>query len=360
MSYLSEVATNSARTAEGSGTASAGRLFLRLLRAAQPISRIEIANRLGVNRSTVTDISKPLIAAGIVREEPIEPAEEGGRSLGRPRIGLSFNSDGELFAGIHIGVRGSQIGLTTLSGRILAEEAIETPPSPRESMALLRDNLRRLCAKFPERQLKTIGVSVPGVTDADRGRLVYAPHLDWHDTAIAEELAVKKGGLSESDVRVVVENDATAAAMYETRLRLRKTTAGMLKDFVLVRSGTGIGVGLVINGEAYRGVGKSEGIAGEFGHMTIVAGGKPCVCGNRGCWEQYGAAAAASSLYTGDRLQLGGTKPPRFVEIVERAEAGEIRAQKTLERIGEYLGIGIGNVITGLGVPHIILSGRIV
>jgi predicted NBD/HSP70 family sugar kinase len=94
--------------------------------------------------------------------------------------------------------------------------------------------------------------------------------------------------------------------------------------------------------------------------MTIVAGGKPCVCGNRGCWEQYGAAAAASTLYTGDRLQLGGTKPPRYVEIVERAEAGEIRAQKTLERIGEYLGIGIGNVITGLGVPNIILSGRIV
>src|ERR687886_35453 len=62
----------------------------------------------------------------------------------------------------------------------------------------------------------------------------------------------------------------------------------------------------------------------------------------------------------GDRVQLGGQAAPRYVEIVARAEAGELRAQRTLERVGEYLGIGIGNVITGLGVPHVIVSGRIV
>jgi predicted NBD/HSP70 family sugar kinase len=61
----------------------------------------------------------------------------------------------------------------------------------------------------------------------------------------------------------------------------------------------------------------------------------------------------------GDRVQLGGMKAPKYVEIVERAEAGEIRAQRTLERVGEYLGIGIGNVITGLGVPRVIISGRV-
>jgi predicted NBD/HSP70 family sugar kinase len=131
-------------------------------------------------------------------------------------------------------------------------------------------------------------------------------------------------------------------------------------DFVLVRSGTGIGVGLVLGGEAYRGTGKGEGIAGEFGHMTIVAGGKPCACGNRGCWERYASASSASSLYMGDRVQLGGMNAPRFVEIVARAEAGELRAQRTLERVGEYLGIGIGNVIMGLGVPRAIVSGRVV
>lgn len=355
MSYIRDIATASTQTIESPGAATAGRMFLRLVRAAQPISRIEIANRLGVNRSTVTDISKPLIAAGIILEEPIQTKENAARSLGRPRVGLRFNAGDELFGGIHIGVRGSQIGVTTLDGVILAEEQVETLPNPQETIALLRERLKRLCAKFPDKKLKVIGVSVPGVTDAERGRLIYAPHLGWRGVAVADELNYKS-----SNVRIVVENDATAAAIYEARLRLKKTTGGVLKDFALVRSGTGIGVGLVIGGEAYRGAGKSEGIAGEFGHMTIVAGGKPCICGNRGCWEQYAAAAAASPLYTGDRLRLGAIKPPRFVEIVARAEAGEIRARKTLERIGEYLGIGIGNVITGLGVPRVILSGRIV
>ncbi len=94
--------------------------------------------------------------------------------------------------------------------------------------------------------------------------------------------------------------------------------------------------------------------------MTVVAGGKPCVCGNRGCWERYASASAASSLYAGDRANFRGAEPLRFIQIVERAEAGEIKARRTLERLGEYLGIGIANVITALGVPRIIVSGRLV
>jgi len=94
--------------------------------------------------------------------------------------------------------------------------------------------------------------------------------------------------------------------------------------------------------------------------MTVVAGGKPCVCGNRGCWERYASASVASSLYAGDRANFRGAEPLRFIQIVERAEAGEIKARRTLERLGEYLGIGIGNVIAALGVPRIIVSGRLV
>jgi predicted NBD/HSP70 family sugar kinase len=130
-------------------------------------------------------------------------------------------------------------------------------------------------------------------------------------------------------------------------------------DFVLVRAGTGIGVGLVLGGEAYRGTGHGEGIAGEFGHMTIVAGGKQCACGNRGCWERYASARSASSLYIGERLQ-SQRMAPRFAEIVARAEAGELRAQRTLQQTGEYLGIGIANIITGVGIPRIVVSGRVV
>lgn len=349
------ISTAAAETATPAKTA---RLLLRLLRAGQPVSRIELARRAGVNRSTVTDTFKPLISSNLVREESLGLTT---RAQGRPPVGLIFNNDDEIVAGVSLGVRLSQVGLMTLSGQSLGEIEFETPQNPNEALKLLRDNLIKLTAKFPERKLKVIGVSVPGVVDAERRKLLYAPHLDWSDVNIADTLEDADFNCAPcGETKIVVENDATAAAVYESRLRLQKSNEGGLQDFVLVRSGTGIGVGLVIGGEVYRGTGKGRGIAGEFGHMTIVAGGKSCTCGNRGCWERYAAASAASQLYTGDRMQLGGMKPPRFVEIVALAESGEIRAQRTLEKLGEYLGIGIANVIIGLGVPHVILSGRIV
>ncbi|HEY0659564.1 MAG TPA: ROK family transcriptional regulator [Pyrinomonadaceae bacterium] len=357
MDTLSDVQTITT-AAETAAPAKTARMLLRMVRAAQPISRIELARRLGINRSTVTDIFKPLISAGILREEPLKTASGTSRLQGRPPVGISFNSDNGFFVGVNLGVRRSQVGLTTLSGEILAETEFETPSESVMALESIRKNVRELCRKISGRKLKAIGVSVPGPTDAERSRLLYAPHLGWHNLNIADEL--RNSCEADDNVPIIVENDATAAALYEARLHLRNTDEGVLKNFVLLRSGTGIGIGMVIEGEVYRGAGVGQGIAGEFGHMTIVAGGKPCVCGNRGCWEKYASAAAASSLYAGDRVSFGGAVPPRFIQIVERAEAGEIRAQRTLEKLGEYLGIGIGNVITGLGVPHIIVSGRLV
>ena len=347
-------AATSADPVKGSGEVGspvgAARALLRLLRAAQPISRAELARRLGINRSTVTEISKPLIAAGVVLEDAARP----GRGLGRPAAGLRFNTERDLFVGVNIGVRRTQVGAADLSGEVLAEVEFDTPAGPPEALRLVRASVEKLSREARRgRRLRSVGVSVPGFTDAGRSRLLYAPHLGWHDVAVSDALAF--GG-----VQTVVENDATAAALYEARLRLRADAAAHLDNFVLVRSGTGVGVGLVLGGEVYRGTDKGQGIAGEFGHMTIVAGGKPCPCGNRGCWERYAAASAAGPLYMGERVRLGSEQTPRYVDIVARAEAGDLRARRTLERIGEYLGIGIGNVIVGLGVPRVILSGRIV
>jgi predicted NBD/HSP70 family sugar kinase len=335
-------------------------MLLRLLHAAQPISRVELARRLGVDRSTVTYAFKPLITAGLVSEGPLPQAAGGARPMGRPALGLSFNGDRGCFAGVSLGVRHSQVGLTTLGGQVIGEEQFETPADGAAALALARASIERLRDGASSRELKMVGVSVPGPTDARRSRLLFAPHLGWRDLAVADALRFEARAGSGAAAPVVVENDSTAAAIYEARRRLRPGGGAPLNDFILVRSGTGIGVGLVIGGEVYRGTGGGEGIAGEFGHMTIVAGGKPCVCGNRGCWERYGSASAASSLYTGDRVRLGGMRPPKYVEIVARADGGEPRARRTLERVGEFLGIGIANVITGLGVPHVIVSGRMV
>ena len=341
----------------GISPAKTTRMLLRLLRAAQPISRVEIARRLNVNRSTITDITKPMIKSGLVREAAVE-SSENVRVQGRPPIGLSFIDNQDFFVGLNLGVRHSQVGLTTLSGEILAETEFATPADSAQAVKLAQDKIKEMCAEVEGRTLRTIGVSVPGPVDALRRKLLYAPHLGWKDTAIADELQKGLFGKTEA-VPITVENDATAAAIYEARLKMRDPASNPASNFILVRSGTGIGVGLVLDGEIYRGSGSGTGIAGEFGHMTIVADGKPCACGNRGCWEKYASASSASALYVGDRPQAQD-KQLRFVEIVGRAEGGEVRARRTLEKIGHYLGIGIANVIMGIGISQVVVSGRLV
>jgi predicted NBD/HSP70 family sugar kinase len=333
-------------------TRATARSMLRILRAAQPISRVDLARRLDVNRSTVTEIVKPLIASGVLREGA--PDEVGSHRLGRPAVGLSLCAESDYFIGVNIGVRRTQVGAAAADDQLLGAEAFDTSPDPLVTLKQIDSIIERLRAANRERTLLSIGVSVPGPTDALRKRLLFAPHLGWRDVPVAAELH------SCRRLPIIVENDATAAAMYEARRRLRQGVNEATDDFILVRAGTGIGVGLVLGGEVYRGAGRDRGLLGEFGHMTIVAGGKACACGNRGCWERYASAASASSLYAGDRFQIRGEAPPRFVEVVARAEAGELRARATLERVGEFLGIGIGNVISGLGVSRVVVSGRVV
>lgn len=331
-------------------TARKGNLLLRLIRAAQPISRTEIAARLAIDKSTVTENVKPLIASGVLREETLDGDGSKGR---KPRV-LSFALDKDYFIGVNLGVRTSQVGLTTLKGEILSEDDFTTPPRAADALKLAREKIENLISENADKNLRVIGVSVPGLTDVERRSLVYAPNLDWRNVNIAEALSINP------NVKVVVENDSTAAAMYEARMKIRNTNDGLMTNFILVRSGTGIGVGLVIGGEVYRGTGAGRGIAGEFGHMTIVAGGKPCVCGNQGCWEKYASAASAASLYLGDRPLRPYETMPRFIDIVSKAENGDIRSRRTLEKIGDYLGIGIANVIMGVGIPRVIISGRLV
>lgn len=337
---------NSADVPSSAGKAN---LLLRFLRAAQPVTRTEIANRLKIDKSTVTENVKPLINGKILVEETVEIAGQSRRSRA-----LSFASESDYFIGLNLGVRTSQVGSTNLRNEIFEEDDFATPPDAKAALKMARESIENIIANNPNKKLRVIGVSVPGMTDPTRQKLLYAPNPGWRDVAIADALRI------DAETKVVVENDSTAAAMYEARLKIQRADDALRTNFILVRSGTGIGVGMVIGGEVYRGTGIGRGIAGEFGHMTIVAGGKSCVCGNRGCWEKYASAASAATLFLGDRPIRPHETLPRFVEIVSKAENGEIRARRTLEKIGDYLGIGIANVIMGVGIPHVIISGRLV
>lgn len=309
---------------------------LRLIKTAQPVPRADLAKRLHLSPAELTKEIKPLIASKVLRETDKK---------------IVFAHEEFYFIGVNFGVRSSQVGFVSLSGEFSEVDNFATPSNPKLAIDSVKERIAQIVQENNDRALKGIGVSIPGFTDSERTKLIYAPNLNWRNLDLAQELKTTE------DVPVIVENDSTASAMFEAQRRLKK---GDTTDFLVIRSGTGIGVGLFINGQVFRGSGAGRGIAGEFGHMTIVAGGKPCVCGNRGCWEKYASAAAGASLYLGDRPPARGETIPRFVEIVSKAENGDNRSRRTLEKIGDYLGIGIANVIMGTGIPKVVISGRIV
>lgn len=322
--------------------------LLRIVRAAQPIPRVAVARRLGVHRRRITVLVKPLLDSGVLREGV--PDRTILRGAGRPPIGLSLRSEREFLIGVNLGVSKLKMGAVTVDGTPLFEEIQDTPADPKEAVQIIKSFIQRQAATFADRELVVIGIAVPGPVDAERKRLLYAPRLGWRDVAIAD--------LLDTPIPVLVENNATAAAVFEAQRR-RRQGVGADGDFVLVRAGTGIGVGLVLGGEVFRGTEEAD-IAGEFGHMTIVAGGKSCSCGNFGCWERYASAASAIELFTGDSQRARLRSTMRFTDLVARACAGDRRASVTLERVGTHLGIGIGNVICGLGVTNVVLSGELV
>ena len=352
MSKLKEVslsAVTEIRTTEQTAPAQTTHELLRIVRAAQPIPRVAVARRLGVHRRRITVLVKPLIDSGVLREGA--PDKSASRGVGRPPIGLSLRSDKDFLVGVNIGISKIHVGAATVDGKVLQEDRFPTPVEPELAIAEIRAAIDRISAQLPDRSLAVVGISVVGPTDMERSRLLYAPHLGWQDIPVAKMLNL--------DVPVLIENNATAAAIYESQRRRKQTATKTAGDFVVVRSGTGIGVGLVLGGEVFRGTTGAD-IAGEFGHMTIVAGGKSCPCGNFGCWERYASAASAVELYTGDSHRARLRSSLTFTELVSKAIAGERRAQVTLERVGTHLGIGIGNMICGLGVPNIVLSGELV
>lgn len=205
--------------------------LLRLVRAAQPVSRADLARRLGVHRSSVTGAVKPLIAEGVLRETALPSKEAGKIRMGRPGTGLEL-TDGRYFIGLNLGVRQSQAGAVTAGGRLLAEATFDTPGDAEEALRLMRSAVADLRSRVRGKTLYSVGVSVPGPTCAERRRLLYAPHLGWRDLDVAAALNSEHsthGGARASvearagvDVPVVVENDARAAALYEARARGRR------------------------------------------------------------------------------------------------------------------------------------------
>jgi glucokinase len=194
--------------------------------------------------------------------------------------------------------------------------------------------------------------------DNEQAVVRFSPHLAWRSEPLKARLAER------IDLPLIVDNDANAAAWAEYRFGAGRGSSVM----VCITLGTGIGGGLVINGQVFRG---TYGMAGEWGHMISVPGGHWCECGNRGCWEQYASgnalvrearALVQTNSPTAYRLvQLVGSDPEQITGpgVTAAAIQGEPNAIELLADVGGWLGRGIANLAAALDPEVVVIGGGV-
>ncbi|HEX6249588.1 MAG TPA: ROK family glucokinase [Nocardioidaceae bacterium] len=261
-----------------------------------------------------------------------------------------------LTVGVDIGGTKVLAGVVDSAGTVLARERRETPG---RSASAVEDTVVELVTLLArDHDVAAVGIGAAGFVDAGRSTVLFSPHLAWRNEPVREAV------MSRLRLPVVVDNDANAAALAESRFG-----AGAGHRFVLcVTLGTGIGGALVMDHRVYRG---AHGMAGEFGHMQVVPDGRRCPCGNRGCWEQYASGNAlvrdARELVVADspvahtlRAAAGpdgsGLTGPL---VTEAARGGDPLARELIGDMGRWLGVGLANLTAAFDPACIVVGGGV-
>ncbi|MDP2471295.1 MAG: ROK family protein [Candidatus Palauibacterales bacterium] len=268
-----------------------------------------------------------------------------------------MTSAAELAVGVDLGGTKIQAALVDAAGRVLASHRLETDVEAGPSK-VTEDVARCVRACAPDfSKIVTVGVGVAGQVARESGRVYSAPNLRWTDFPLRERLERDLG------VPVAVENDVRAIAWGEW-----KHGAGRaIDDLIVMFVGTGVGGGVVSGGRMLTG---DLGIAGELGHMTLVAGGRPCTCGNHGCLEAYAGGwaiaerareAAQADPEAGRELLTRSEKEPLTARVVsEAAEWGDPLAKSLLEETGSYLGRAMVGLVHIFNPRRIVLGGGVI
>lgn len=266
-----------------------------------------------------------------------------------------MRDDGRLALGVDVGGTKTEILLAGRGGRVLAETRIPTDAEGGAEAAL-----RAAAAAAREAfgaamdGAAAVGVSIAGQVGR-RGVLLGAPNLGWTGAD------VRRLAIAAFDLPAVVVNDVRAATWAEWRLGAGRG----VRDLVVLFVGTGVGGGAVIGGRLLEG---ADGIAGELGHLTVVAGGRRCHCGNLGCLEAYCGgwaleeracqAANADPAAGAAMVRLAGSADAITGEAVAAARAeGDALATRLVEETGEVLGAALVGLVNALNPRRVILGG---
>ena len=261
-----------------------------------------------------------------------------------------------LTIGVDVGGTKIAAGVVDEQGAVLSAVRQSSPKqSGEELMGAVVEIVAELRAQATA-EVSGVGLSAAGFVSADRRHVLFAPHLQWGDEPVADLLTERTA------LPVVIENDANAAAWAEFRFGAGRG----IDDQLMVAIGTGVGGGIVLDGEIYRG---GHGVAAEIGHIAFVPDGLPCPCGRRGCFEQYAsgtalqrrAREAAASGQAPQLLERAGGAPEAVTGqmVTSAAEAGDSDAVDLLAALGRDLGIGVASLVAVLDPSLVVLGGGV-
>lgn len=323
-------------------------IILETIKNHAPLSRTQISEITGLNKATVSTLVGELIDESLVYE--IGPGRSRG---GRKPVLLMFNKNAGYAVGVDIGVNYILAVLTNLQGEILVKHLVSHHSADYDTiLATLKQTVRDLIASAPPSAygIVGIGIGVPGIVD-DEGVVLFAPNLQWKNANLKAEME------ETFNVHVTIDNEANAGALGEKKFGAGKD----ISHFVYVSAGIGIGTGIIIHNELYRG---HQGFAGEMGHSVIEINGKKCRCGNRGCWELYASEnallEAIDTLFVSRKPDHVRRSAETTLEDVKAwAENGDPDVIHVLNQIGEYLGIGVTNIINIFNPEAVIIGNRL-
>jgi len=314
-------------------------LVVNLVKTGGPISRAELARQSKLSPATISAIVARLMRTGIVTEVAVGPSK-----LGRPPVLLRLNER----AGYVVGIKLKEHGLTTVVTNLGAEVIYSAESSaaligdPKGALAEVEAAVREALAKsgIKRKRVLGIGLGLAGIIDASEGVCRFSHILHWRDVALSEPLRRRL------HIPVWVDNDVNTLAVAE-----KWFGAGVgLRHFLTVTVGRGIGLGIVLNGEIYRG---AVGGAGEFGHTIVAADGPPCQCGRSGCLEALVGEPALRNRIAG---ALG--RPVSSEELTVLAAQDDRAVREVLAEAGRQLGAALANLVTLLNPERLIVSGE--
>lgn len=302
------------------------------------LTQVELVGATGLSPATVSNIVKELAAQGILT------TTQSTRS-GRRAQFVTLAHEMGLVGGVHIAARHLRVVVADVAQKVVAEHHLPLSKDHRADAELGR--LARMFADMFEAldtdlsEMLAVGVAIEAPLDRRTG-LISRPGImrGWDGVNVADSLG------QALNCRVFVDNNCNLGALAE----YRRGAARNRSDMIYINSSEGIGAGIILGGQLWRG---HHGIAGELGHVTVDEKGPVCRCGKRGCLETYVGAAAIVEPLRSDRRGL------KLQDVVSRAVGGEARFVRAIADAGHLIGVATADLCNLLDPERIVVSGEL-